>query len=64
MRQTAGILGFQEQLPDNGTCSIIGEGLEPRFCWIKNPTAIIPVWLEKPERIAALAMLIVVGLLV
>jgi transposase len=32
--------------------------------WIKNPAAISPVWLEKPERIAALAMLTVVGLLV
>ena len=28
------------------------------------PAAIAPVWLEKPERIAALAMLTVVGLLV
>jgi hypothetical protein len=34
------------------------------FRWIKNPAAISPVWLEKPERIAALAMLTVVGLLV
>ena len=34
------------------------------FRWIKNPAAIAPVWLEKPERIAALAMLTVVGLLV
>lgn len=32
--------------------------------WIKNPAAITPVWLEKAERIAALAMLTVVGLLV
>jgi transposase len=32
--------------------------------WSKNPAAIAPVWLEKPERIAALAMLTVVGLLV
>ena len=38
--------------------------VEPDFRWIKNPTAISPVWLEKPERIAALAMLTVVGLLV
>jgi transposase len=38
--------------------------VEPGFCWIKNPAAISPVWLEKPERIAALAMLTVVGLLV
>jgi transposase len=38
--------------------------VEPGFPWIKNPAAISPVWLEKPERIAALAMLTVVGLLV
>ena len=25
----------------------------PGFRWIKNPAAIAPVWLEKPERIAA-----------
>ena len=37
---------------------------EPGFRWIKNPAAISPVWLEKPERIAALALLTVVGLLV
>jgi transposase len=36
----------------------------PGFRWIKHPAAISPVWLEKPERIAALAMLTVVGLLV
>jgi hypothetical protein len=36
----------------------------PGFRWIKNPAAIAPVWLEKPERIAALAMLTVVGWLV
>ena len=36
----------------------------PGFRWIKNPAAISPVWLEKPERMAALAMLTVVGLLV
>ena len=36
--------------------------VEPGFRWIKNPAAIAPVWLEKPERMAALAMLIVVGL--
>jgi hypothetical protein len=33
----------------------------PGFRWIKNPAAISPVWLEKPERIAAVAMLTVVG---
>jgi transposase len=34
------------------------------FRWIKNLAAISPVWLEKPERITALAMLTIVGLLV
>ena len=38
--------------------------VEPGFRWSKNPAAIAPVWLEKPQRIAALAMLTVVGLLV
>src|SRR5262249_59804800 len=38
--------------------------VEPGFRWIKNPAAISRVWLEKPERIAALAMLTVVALLV
>lgn len=38
--------------------------VEPGFRWIKNPAAITPVWLEKSSRIAALAMLTVVGLLV
>ena len=38
--------------------------VEPGFRWLKNPAAITPVWLEKRERIAALAMLTVVGLLV
>jgi transposase len=38
--------------------------VEPGFRWIKNPAALSPVWLEKPERMAALAMLTVVGLLV
>ena len=37
--------------------------MESGFRWIKNPAAISPVWLEKPERIAALAMLTVLGLL-
>jgi hypothetical protein len=37
---------------------------EPGFRWIKNPAAIAPVWLEKPERLAAWAMLTVLGLLV
>jgi hypothetical protein len=36
--------------------------VEPGFRWIKNPAAIAPVWLEKPARIAALAMLTVLGL--
>jgi transposase len=38
--------------------------VEPGFRWSKNPAAIRPVWLENPERIAALAMLTGVGLLV
>jgi len=38
--------------------------VEHGFRWIKNPAAISPVWLEKPECIAALAMLTVLGLLV
>ena len=38
--------------------------VEPGFRWSKHPAAISPVWLEKPARIAALAMLTVVGLLV
>jgi transposase len=38
--------------------------VETGFRWIKNPAAIHPVWLEKRERIAALAMLTVVALLV
>jgi len=38
--------------------------VERGFRWIKNPAAIHPVRLEKRERIAALAMLTVVGLLV
>src|SRR5262249_59813559 len=38
--------------------------VEPGFRWIKNPAAIAPVWVEKPARIAALAMLTVLGLLV
>jgi hypothetical protein len=33
--------------------------VEPGFRWIKNPAAISPVWLEKSERIVALAMLTV-----
>jgi transposase len=36
----------------------------PGFRWLKNPAAISPVWREKPERLAALAILTVVGLLV
>lgn len=38
--------------------------VEPGLRWIQKPAAISPVWLEKPERIAALAMLTVLGLLV
>jgi hypothetical protein len=37
---------------------------KPGFRWINNPAAISPVWLEKTEQIAALAMLTGVGLLV
>jgi hypothetical protein len=33
----------------------------PGCRWIKTPAAISPVWLENPERLAALAMLTVVG---
>jgi hypothetical protein len=33
----------------------------PGLRWIKHPAAIAPVWLETPERIAALAMLPVIG---
>ena len=38
--------------------------VEPGCRWIKNPAAMSPVWLENPERIAALARLTVLGLLV
>jgi transposase len=38
--------------------------VEPGLRGIKHPAAISPVWLEKSERIAALAMLTVLGLLV
>jgi len=38
--------------------------VSPGFRWIKNPAAISPVWLEKSARIAALALLTVVGFLV
>jgi transposase len=38
--------------------------VEPGCRWIKHPAVIAPVWLEKPERMAALAMLTVLGLLV
>jgi hypothetical protein len=36
----------------------------PGLRWLKHPAAISPVWLEKPERMAALALLTVVGVLV
>jgi hypothetical protein len=45
---------YQEQHPT----------VQPGGRWIKNPATIAPVWLEKPERIAALARLTVLGLLV
>src|SRR5499433_3904021 len=38
--------------------------VEAGFRWIKNPAASAPVWLEKPERIAALQMTTGIGLLV
>ena len=38
--------------------------VDPGFRWLQNPAAIASVWLEKPERIAALAMLTVLGLLI
>src|SRR5262249_15628937 len=38
--------------------------VEPGLRWSKNPAAMSPVWLEQPERIAALALLTVLGLLV
>ena len=38
--------------------------VEPGFRGMKHPAAIAPGWLEKPERIAAVAMLTVLGLLV
>lgn len=38
--------------------------MEPGLRWIKHPATITLVWLDKPERIAALAMLTVVGWLV
>jgi hypothetical protein len=38
--------------------------VDPGLRWSKHPAAISPVWLEKPARIAAWAMLTVVGFLV
>jgi hypothetical protein len=38
--------------------------VEPGVRWSKHPAAISPVWLEKPVRMAALARLTVVGVLV
>ena len=55
-----------------GCCPPVGENrwfkshltnVEPGFRWLKNPTSISPGWLEKPERIATLTMLTIVGLL-
>src|SRR5499427_6950846 len=37
--------------------------VEPGFRWSTHPAAIRPVWLEKPARMAAFAMLTVVGVL-
>ena len=55
-----GVYGYRDAPGLSGANTTV----EPGFRWIKNPAAISPVWLEKPERIAALAMLTVVGLLV
>jgi transposase len=38
--------------------------VEPGFRWSKHPATISPVWLAKPARIAALAMLTVLGWLI
>jgi hypothetical protein len=38
--------------------------VEPGLRWSKNPAALSPVWWENPERMAALAMRTVIGLLV
>ena len=38
--------------------------VDPGLRWSKTPAAMSPVWLENPERMAALAMLTVVGVLV
>lgn len=35
--------------------------VEPGFRWSKKPAAMSPVWLEQPERMAALAMRMVLG---
>jgi hypothetical protein len=35
--------------------------VDPGLRWSKNPAAISPVWREQPERLAALALLTVVG---
>jgi hypothetical protein len=56
-----------EAWPDAGVLQAYQEQpttVAPGLRWIKHPAAIAPVWLEKPERIAALAMLTVLGLLV
>ena len=38
--------------------------MEPGLRWIKHPAALTPIGREQPERMAALAMLTVAGLLV
>ena len=58
--QRGGLYGCGGAAGLSGATHQRGTGLR----WIKNPAAISPVWLEKPERIAALAMLTVVSLLV
>jgi len=56
-----------EACPDAGVLQAYQEQhttVAPGFRWLKHPAAIAPVWLEKPDRIAALAMRTVLGLLV
>ena len=57
--------------PEEGTATEILQASQdqtttvvPGLRWIMSPAAIAPVWIEKPERSAALAMLTVIGTLV
>ena len=59
--------GSAEACPDAEVLPAYQEphtSVEPGFRWSKTPAAMSPVWLEKPERIAAWAMLTGVGFLV